>query len=221
MSEKGLFQHNRKVDVRGLGSKVCRGPPPQSALALSLRCGRSRSTRSPRLAGYLRGQVINSGEEQLENRRGVCLVVTEDQINRWRFTLQRTAGYGPGQKITRVGGQQRYGAGRRDHGHRMGNVVHLVIRSDIQAGPLQVVLDHNARGRGRLRWYDECFAHDLSQFDGIAHGKAVVAGEYDDERLRNHTPVNQLVRRLFRPHERGVEPAPLKASARSGEFWLE
>jgi hypothetical protein len=52
------------------------GPPPQSALALSLRCGRSRSTRSARLAGYLRGQVIDSGEEQLENRRGVCLVVT-------------------------------------------------------------------------------------------------------------------------------------------------
>src|SRR6266478_1331398 len=76
------------------------GPPPQSALALSLRCGRSRSTRSARLAGYLRGQVINSGEEQLENRRGVCLVVTEDQINRW--------------KINWVGGQQSYGAGRRD-----------------------------------------------------------------------------------------------------------
>src|ERR1700675_3953434 len=148
----------RKVDVRGLGSKVCRGPPPQSALALSLRCGRSRSTHSARLAGYLGGQVINSGEEQLENRRGVCLVVTEDQINRWRFTLQRTAGHGPRKKITWIGGQQRYGAGRRDHGHRMGNVVHLVIRSDIQAGPLQVVLDHNARGRGRLRWYDECFA---------------------------------------------------------------
>src|SRR6266404_6997111 len=127
------------------------GPPPQSALALSLRCGRSRSTRSARLAGYLRGQVINSGEEQLENRRGVCLVVTEDQINRWRFTLQRTAGYGPGKKITWVGGQQRYGAGRRDHGHSMGNVVHLVNRKDIQAGSLQVVLDHNARGRGRLR----------------------------------------------------------------------
>jgi hypothetical protein len=58
----------RKVDVRGLESKVYRGPPPQSALALSLRCGRSRSTRSARLSGYLRGQVINSGEEQLENR---------------------------------------------------------------------------------------------------------------------------------------------------------
>lgn len=126
---------------RNVWPRSCRGPPPQSALALSVRCGRSRSTRSARLAGNLRGQVINSGEEQLENRRGVCLVVTEDQINRWRFTLQRTAGYGPGQKITRVGGQQRYGAGRRDHGHRMGNVVHFVIRNDIQAGPLQGALD--------------------------------------------------------------------------------
>jgi hypothetical protein len=57
----------------------------------------------------------------------------------------------------------------------MGNVVHFVIRNDIQAGPLQVVLDHNARSRGRLRWYDECFAHDLSQLDGIMRGKAVVA----------------------------------------------
>jgi DNA-binding transcriptional LysR family regulator len=26
--------------------------------------------------------------------------------------------------------------------------------------------------------------------------------QHDDERLRNHTPVNQLVRPLFRPHER-------------------
>src|SRR5258705_10236300 len=39
-------------------------------------------------------------------------------------------------------------------------------------------------------------------------GKAVVAGEHDDEWLRNHTPVNQIVRPLFRPHERGVKPAP-------------
>ena len=36
-------------------------------------------------------------------------------------------------------GAERYGAGRRDHGHRMGNVVHFMSRSDIQAGPLQVV----------------------------------------------------------------------------------
>jgi len=67
----------RKLDVRGLGSKVCRGgPPSQSACAPSFRCGRSRSGHPARLAGYLGGQVINSGEEQFENRRGVCLVVT-------------------------------------------------------------------------------------------------------------------------------------------------
>jgi len=90
----------------------------------------------------------------------------------------------------------------------MGNVVHFVSRNDGQFGPLQVVLDHSARGRGRLRWYDECFAHDLSQIDGVMPGKAVVAGEHDDEWLRNHTPVNQIVRPLFRPHERGVKPAP-------------
>jgi hypothetical protein len=70
------FIWQRKVDVRGLGSKVCRGPPPQSARASSLRCDRSRSGHPARLAGYLGGQVINSGEEQFENRRGVCLVVT-------------------------------------------------------------------------------------------------------------------------------------------------
>jgi hypothetical protein len=90
----------------------------------------------------------------------------------------------------------------------MSNVVHFVIRNDVQAGPLQVVLDYSARGRGRLRRYDECFAHDLSQLDGVTRGKAVVAGEHEDERLRNHTPVNQLVCPRFRPHERGVEPAP-------------
>jgi hypothetical protein len=50
--------------------------------------------------------------------------------------------------------------------------------------------------------------HDLSQLDGVMRGKAVVARQHDDERLRNHTPVNQLVRPLFRPHERSVEPAP-------------
>jgi hypothetical protein len=64
------------ADVRGLGPKVCRGPPPQSARASSLRCGRSRSGHPASLAGYLGGQVINSGEEQFENRRGVCLIVT-------------------------------------------------------------------------------------------------------------------------------------------------
>ncbi len=89
----------------------------------------------------------------------------------------------------------------------MGNVVHFVIWNDIQAGPLQVVLDHKARSRGCLRRYEECFVHDLSQLDGIMRGKAVVAGKHYDKRLRNHTPVNQLVRTLFRPHVGGVEPA--------------
>ena len=65
----------------------------------------------------------------------------------------------------------------------MGNVVHFMSRNDIQAGPLQVVLDHGARGRGRLRRYDECFAHDLSQLDGVMRGKAMVAGDDDDEGL--------------------------------------
>ena len=50
--------------------------------------------------------------------------------------------------------------------NRMGNVVHFMSRNDIQARPLQVVLDHGARGRGRLRRYDECFVHDLSQLPG-------------------------------------------------------
>ena len=90
----------------------------------------------------------------------------------------------------------------------MGNIVHFVSRNDTQAGPLQVVLDHSARGRGRLRWYDKCFAHDLSQIDGIIPGKAVVAGDHDDERLRSYTLVDQIVRPRFQPHERGVEPAP-------------
>ena len=90
----------------------------------------------------------------------------------------------------------------------MGKIVHFVSRNDIQAGSLQVVVDYNAQGRSRIRRYDKCFAHDLLQFYGIMCGKAVVAGEHDDERLRSHAPVNQFGRLLFRPHERGVEPAP-------------
>jgi hypothetical protein len=39
-------------------------------------------------------------------------------------------------------------------------------------------------------------------------GKAMVAGDDDDEGLRNHMLVNQLIPPLFRPHERGVEPLP-------------
>jgi hypothetical protein len=54
----------------------------------------------------------------------------------------------------------------------MGKIVHFVIRVDIQAGSLQVVVDHNAQGRGRIQRYDECFAHDLLQLDGIMRGKA-------------------------------------------------
>ena len=67
------------------------------------------------------------------------------------ISSDRTAGHGPGKKIVWVEGQQRYAAGRRDHGHRMGNVVDFMSRNDTQAGPLQVVLDHKARSRGRLR----------------------------------------------------------------------
>ena len=153
---------------------------PQSALASSGRSGRSRPTHwaSPLGEG---GQVINFGEEQFEDRRSIRLVVADDQVDRWGISSDRTAGHGPRKKIAWVGGQQCYSARRRDYGHRMGNVVHFMIRNDIQAGPLQVILDHNARGRGRLRWYDECFAHDLSQLDGVMRGKAMVAGDDDDE----------------------------------------
>ena len=36
--------------------------------------------------GHRRPQFLEPGEEQLENRRGVCLAVTHGQIDRWRFT---------------------------------------------------------------------------------------------------------------------------------------
>src|SRR6266481_2485640 len=99
--------------------------------ASSLRCSRSGSGHPASLAGYLGGQVINSGEEQLEDRRSIRLVVADNQVDRWGISSDRTAGYGPRKKIIWVGRQKRYGAGRRDHGHRMGNVVHFMIRNDI------------------------------------------------------------------------------------------
>src|SRR6202011_1349084 len=89
-------------------------PLPQSALASSRRGGRSRSTHSASLAGYSGGQVINSGEEHLENRRGVCLAVTHGQIDRWRSALQRTADPRPRQQILRMGGHKRQPAGGRN-----------------------------------------------------------------------------------------------------------
>src|ERR1700674_717744 len=94
-----------------------RAPLPNSKIASSLRCGRSWFTHSASLAGYLRGQLIHSGEEQLENRRGVCLAVTHGQIDRWCFTLQRTADHGPRQQVVRIGRQQRQPAGGRHQGH--------------------------------------------------------------------------------------------------------
>ena len=63
------------ADVRGLDRRSVM-VHRHSLHVSSLRCGRSRSGHPARLAGYLGGQVINSGEEQFENRRGVCLVVT-------------------------------------------------------------------------------------------------------------------------------------------------
>src|SRR5947209_19539331 len=66
------------------------------------------------LVGNWGGQVINSGEEQLQNRRGVCLAVTHGQIDRWRFTLQRTADNGPWQQLFRVGRHKRQRAGARN-----------------------------------------------------------------------------------------------------------
>src|ERR1700730_19015554 len=103
-------------------------PLPQSALASSRRGGRTQSTHSASLAGYWGGQVINSGEEQLENRRGVCLAVTHGQIDRWRFTLQRTADHGPRQQIIRIGGHKRQPAGGRNQGHGHRHVVHPMIQ---------------------------------------------------------------------------------------------
>ena len=44
-----------------------------------------------------RPQIFKPGEEQLENRRGVCLAATHRQIDRWRFTLWRTADHRPRQ----------------------------------------------------------------------------------------------------------------------------
>src|SRR5271165_960944 len=88
--------------------------------AISLHCassrhgGPSRSTRSARLAGYPGGQVINSGEEQLQDRRSIRLVVADNQVDGWGLSLDRTAGHRPRKKIIWEDGQQRYGAGRRD-----------------------------------------------------------------------------------------------------------
>ena len=48
------------------------------------------SPEIPSFAGCSGGQLIDFGEEQLENRRSVCLAVTYGQIDRWCFTLQRT-----------------------------------------------------------------------------------------------------------------------------------
>ena len=46
----------------------------------------------------------------------------------------------------------------------MGNVVHFMSRNDIQARPLQVVLDHGARGRGR--------------FDGMMNVSSTISRSY-------------------------------------------
>ena len=43
----------------------------------------------------------------------------------------------------------------------MGKIVHFVIGTSIQAGPLQAVFDHLTKGRGGFRRFDEWLAGDL------------------------------------------------------------
>jgi NAD(P)-dependent dehydrogenase (short-subunit alcohol dehydrogenase family) len=43
-----------------------------------------------------------------------------------------------------------------------------VIRRDIYAGPLQIVVDDSAQHRGCVRDADECFAHELLRKAALA-----------------------------------------------------
>jgi hypothetical protein len=48
-----------------------------------------------RFAGHADGQVVNSRKEQLKRRRPIRLVVTDNQVDRWGISSDRTAGYRP------------------------------------------------------------------------------------------------------------------------------
>ena len=136
-----------------------------------------------------RGDLVQPREEELENRRSVSLVVSDDELDRRRSPAQGAAGHRPGEEIPRISGQEHHGAGRGHRRHGVGQTHHFVRRLDVEAGSLEITGDHGAQGRRAIGRNDERLADDVRQIDGLLRGQAMIAPEYHEQRLRQHTPV--------------------------------
>src|SRR5438067_6514992 len=161
---------------------------------------------------HARYQVINSREESLQDRRRIRLAVPDHQINRGYIPPQGAAGHGSGKQILCVGREQRYAARRCHQRDRHCQMVHFVIRLDVNAGPLQILVDDHPQYWSRIRHADECLAGDVLWIDRLMRSEAVIAWQYDHERFLGQELERQTGCLRFWSEEGYVELAPHKST---------
>src|SRR6266481_5365227 len=87
-------------------------------------------------------------------------------------------------------------------------MVHFVIRFDVNAGPLQILVDDHPQYWSRVRHADECLARDVSWIDRLIRSEAVITWQHDLERFLGDELEHQIGGLRFWSEERHVELAP-------------
>src|SRR5712671_7929214 len=98
----------------------------------------------------------------------------------------------------------------------MDDIVHFMLRLEIDASSVEILQDDTAHCRGGLGRKIESLVRDLLRRDGRLRCQAVVARKNKDQRIRTHAPKAQVSHGLFRSHESRIEPAPHQGL---GEHW--
>ena len=78
-------------------------------------------------------------------------------------------------------------------------------RFDIEAGPLQVVVDDRAQDRSGVRHAHEWFTHQVLGIDGFERGETVVARQHHHQRLLDEKAVRQVWHPVFPSKKSRIE----------------
>src|SRR6266481_8969342 len=90
----------------------------------------------------------------------------------------------------------------------MDDIVHFVLRLEIDAGPVEILQNDAANRWGGLGRKTEVFVRYLLRRDGRLRSQPVVARKNKNQGIRAHAPVTQISHLLFRPNESRIELAP-------------
>ena len=143
--------------------------------------------------GYGRLQFVKPGEEQLENRRSVSLVVADDEVDRRRIPGQRTTGHRPREEIPRISGHEHHGAGRGDQPlHRIADALQALQKLNFY----QLTASFRKTGQ-----YSHAYAMMFDVDRDSPAGQAIAGCTEDDLVTALRDLANWLYRTLEREHK--------------------